>query len=292
MRNNKSIEAPAKCPICGAASVYYCLKTPANYFRCPQCETIFQHPLPTVERMMKYADQEYAEGLYEEYVQARDLKYLTFCKRMASIESRSQGTRVVDIGCACGYFIEVALEHGFDAYGIEFSSVAIASASEQVRSRIIQQDVNQLDTKHRHSFDLVTAFDVIEHTLEPIKFLVNSRSLLKSRGLLVITTPDVGHFLRRVMRSGWPMLQPFQHTVLFSSGSLRAALERGGYTDIEILPARKILTPDYLVTQIEQYNPFIARAYNALSGVLPAKLRQLPVSINIGEIMAFARSGD
>ena len=242
--------------------------------------------------MIEYANREYADGLYEEYVQARDLKCLTFNKRMGYIKSRSQGTRVVDIGCACGYFVEVALEHGFDAYGIEFSSVAIASASEQVRARIIQQDINQLDTKQCRSFDLVTAFDVLEHTLEPIKFLVNARSLLKSRGLLVVTTPDVNHFLRRVMRSGWPMLQPFQHTVLFSGRSLRAALERAGYKEIEILPAKKVLTPEYLITQIEQNNPLIARAYNALSGVLPVKLRRLPVSINIGEIMAFARSVD
>src|SRR5437870_13563713 len=100
MRNNKSIEAPAECPICGAASVYYCLRSPANYFRCPQCETIFQHTLPTVERMMEYADHDYAERLYEEYVHARASKYLAACKPMAPIVIGRQGTPVVDIGRA------------------------------------------------------------------------------------------------------------------------------------------------------------------------------------------------
>lgn len=281
----------ANCPICKSNSDFYCFKPPANYFRCPKCGTIFQHPLPSPEAMIGYADQEYSDGLYGEYVQARDLKYLTFRKRMLAIQSRTRGKRLVDIGCSCGYFIDVALEDEFDAYGIEFSSVAIAAASEPVRSRIIRGDVNQLQTTEHASFDVVTAFDVLEHTLDPLKFLAQLRSLLNSGGLLVITTPDTGHFLRPLMGKRWPMLQPLQHTCLFSRESLCAALEKTGFTDIEIMPARKVLTPEYLAGQIKLYNPLIARLYNVLSKAFPKRLRNMPISINISEMMAFARAG-
>ena len=240
--------------------------------------------------MAGYADQEYSHGVYREYIEARDLKYLTFHRRASRIESETAGRRLVDIGCSCGYFIDVALEHGFDAIGIEFSSVAIAAASSQARPRIIQGDVNKLQAMQQASFDVVTAFDVVEHTLDPIQFLTQLRGLLKSGGLLVVTTPDTGHFLRSLMGKRWPMLQPFQHTCLFSAKSLRMALEQAGYGNVEIMPARKVLTPDYLIGQIKSYNPVISSLYNAVSKVLPKKLRDLPVSVNISEVMAFARS--
>lgn len=283
--------AQAQCLICTADSDFYCFKPPAKYFKCPQCATIFQHPLPSAQEMVSYADQEYSDGLYGEYVQARDLKFLTFRRRMRDIRRRTEGKLLVDVGCSCGYFIDVALENGFDAYGVEFSSVAIAAASEQTRRRITHGDIHQLTT-HSKTYDVVTAFDVLEHTLAPVQFLTELRRLLKSGGLLVITTPDTKHYLRSLMGKRWPMLQPLQHTCLFSPASLRRALETAGYTDIEIMPARKVLTPEYLAGQIKGYNPLIASFYNVLSKVLPEKLRNMPISVNISEIMAFARSRD
>jgi SAM-dependent methyltransferase len=238
--------------------------------------------------MMGYANQEYSEGLYKEHVQARDLKYASFHERIREIRNCAAGSRLLDLGCSCGYFLDVALQEGFDAYGVEFSVVAIAAASEQARRRISYGDVNQLDPVQRASYDVVTAFDIIEHTLDPIQFLVNIKNNLKSRGLLVISTPDTGHFLRFFMGRRWPMLQPFQHTFLFSRQSLRLALDKAGYTDIELMPARKVLTPDYLTQQIRISNPSIVHLYNLVAWVFPGWLRNMPMSVNIGEMMAFA----
>jgi len=245
--------------------------------------------MPATEDMAGYANREYSDGVYREYVEARELKYLTFHRRAKGIETQTEGRRLVDIGCSCGYFIDVALEHGFDAAGVEFSSVAIAAASGQARPRIIHGDVNNLQAMSKASFDVVTAFDVLEHTLDPIQFLLDLKVLLKSGGLLVVTTPDTGHFLRPLMGKRWPMLQPLQHTCLFSANSLRLALEAAGYANVEIMPARKVLTADYLIGQIKAYNPLISRVYNLVSKVLPKRLLNLPVAVNISEVMAFAR---
>ena len=241
---------------------------------------------------MDYANQEYSNGQYKEYVQARDLKYATFHERIRKIRNRSAGLQLLDVGCSCGYLIDVALMEGFDAHGVEFSAVAIAAASEQARRRIIHGDVNQLDAIQQASYDVVTALDIIEHTLDPIAFLNQVKNTLKNRGLLVISTPDTGYFLRLLMGGRWPMLQPFQHTFLFSSQSLRMALDKAGYTDIEMMPARKILTADYLAQQIRIHNPSIVHLYDLVARAFPESLRNMPISANIGEMMAFARRAD
>src|SRR5262245_4303355 len=104
------------CPICAARARFYCRKETARYFRCSACGTIFQHPMPTAAAMAAYVNQEYADGAYGAYVRARDLKLLTFRRRSRQIAAHRAGGRLLDVGCACGYFVEAAVEAGFDAF--------------------------------------------------------------------------------------------------------------------------------------------------------------------------------
>src|SRR5438876_9363 len=80
------------------------------------------------------------------------------------------------------------------------------------RPRILEGNVDELDLTTLGAFDVVTAFDIVEHSLEPLKFLARLHDLLRVGGWLALTTPDAGHGLRYVMGKRWPMLQPLQHT--------------------------------------------------------------------------------
>ena len=175
------------------------------------------------------------------------------------------------MGCAAGFFIEAALDAGFDPIGIELSPTAIELARPEVRARITCGDVNVLLATDPRQFDVVTAFDIIEHTQDPAAFLDDIGRVLASGGLLVVSTPDTGHWLRRVMGDRWPMLQPFQHTFLFSQKAMRALLLEHGYEPLVIESARKVLTVDYLFGQLRQTNPMLSRGLIAQS----APCRQL-----------------
>jgi 2-polyprenyl-3-methyl-5-hydroxy-6-metoxy-1,4-benzoquinol methylase len=280
------------CPVCGSRAKFCLSKQRASYFRCPECALIFQHPMITLQAMLDYADREYADGLYTDYINARDLKLETFRQRIPAVERLAHGRRLLDVGCSCGYFIDVALEAGFDAHGVEFSPTAISYASPQARERIIQGDVNQLGAIHHATYDVISAFDILEHTLEPFAFLKQMHQLLTPDGLLVITTPNTQHFLRTVMGERWPMLQPYQHTYLFSAKALELALRQTGFKDVVIQPTYKVLTPDYLSKQLRTLNPLIWRTYNRIAPVIPKRMRELPLPINIGEIIAFARRSE
>ncbi|MGD0050322.1 MAG: class I SAM-dependent methyltransferase [Vulcanimicrobiaceae bacterium] len=277
------------CPICGVPAKVAQRVPPAVYYGCPVCETLFQHPMPTIDQMRSYVEAEYARGVYNSYVAASDLKALTFATRAQRIAKRVNGGRLLDVGASAGFFVEQALLVGFDAYGVELSSEAVASAAAPIRERLTVGDVNALALEETTPFDVVTAFDLIEHVFDPIAFLAEVRRVARPGALLVITTPDVGHLLRYVLGARWPMFQPMQHTVLFSRRGLRLALTQAGYIDVEIGPATKTLTADYLAGQVDMYLPAAVKAYRAASKALPAKLRTAPVNVNIGELMAFAR---
>lgn len=282
-------DAAVRCPICGVVADVAQRVPPAVYYGCPVCDTLFQHPMPTIEQMHAYVETEYESGVYTSYVAAAHLKALTFAARAKAIAARKPGGRLLDVGASAGFFVDAALDAGYDAYGVELSQEAVAAASPRARARMTVGDVNALALGGTEPFDVITAFDLIEHVFDPVGFLNELRRVARPGALLAISTPDVGHVLRYVLRARWPMFQPLQHTVLFSKRGLRLALTAAGYADIEIGPATKTLTADYLAGQVEMYVPLAVRAYRRAARVLPAKLRTAPVNVGIGELMAYAR---
>jgi SAM-dependent methyltransferase len=277
------------CPLTGNASCEYARKGNAIYLRDQESGIIFLAERPRLADMAAFVDAEYEAGVYRDYVVARALKLATARRRLPVIREHARGPRLLDVGCAAGFFIEAALDAGFDPVGIELSPVAIDLARPAVRARITCGDVNALLATDARQFDVVTAFDIIEHTLDPAAFLDDIGRVLAPGGLLVMSTPDTGHWLRRVMGGRWPMLQPFQHTFLFSQPAMRALLLERGYEPIAIQAARKVLTIDYLFGQLRQTNPTLTRGLERAKRTLPAVLRYREVAVNIGEMFACAR---
>jgi 2-polyprenyl-3-methyl-5-hydroxy-6-metoxy-1,4-benzoquinol methylase len=288
---NANMPSPNRvvCPICGVSSAPVERVGNATYFGCPVCETLFQHPMPTIDAMRAYVNSEYTSGVYNDYVSAAKLKSMTFRSRVKVIQQRGAAGRLLDVGASCGFFVEEALKAGFDAYGVELSAEAISKAPDVIRARLTLGDVNTLASSVNEAFDIITAFDLIEHVFDPIAFLHQLRRVAKPGSWIVISTPDAGHVLRHLLRSRWPMFQPMQHTVLLSRRGLRLALSAAGYDDISVGPAHKTLTADYLAGQVQMYVPAMVNAYRIASRVIPESLRTRPLNVNIGELMAFAR---
>ena len=279
----------AICPITGNASHEYARKGNAVYLRDAASSIIFLAQRPQLDDMAAFVDAEYEAGVYRDYVNARELKLVTMRRRLPLIRAHARGPRLLDVGCATGFFLEVALEAGFDPAGIELSPVAIDLAQPSVRERITKGDVNTVLATHSRQFDVVTAFDIIEHTFDPVSFLDDIARVLLPGGLLVLSTPDTGHWLRLLMRSRWPMLQPDQHMFLFSREAMRTLLVSRGYEPLVVKSERKVLTIDYLFGQLRQTNPTLAQYLDRAKRMLPRAVRYREVAVNIGEMLVCAR---
>lgn len=92
---------------------------------------------------------------------------------------------ILDIGCFNGIFLNT-LDKSNRLFGIEIHPTA-ANSAEQSGIKIIGKDFTGLEDI-TVTFDVVTSFDVIEHTYNPNEFLKQAARLTEEGGHIIIST--------------------------------------------------------------------------------------------------------
>lgn len=145
----------------------------------------------------------------------------------------SEGSRLLDVGCALGYFVKIALDEGFDAYGTDFSHYAIEEARELVGNRVVRADVEKKIPFEDNYFDVVTAWDLLEHLKYPDLFIKRISRVLKKNGLIFLTTLNYNSLLSRILKERWPFIAPGYHqTHTITTTDIRIWLNEAGLKDI------------------------------------------------------------
>jgi SAM-dependent methyltransferase len=102
------------------------------------------------------------------------------------------GARWLDLGCAYGYLVAEARAGGFRAVGVDVSAYALAkvAGSAPAAAGCVARGVLERLPFPDGSFDVVSAFDVLEHVVDPDAALREIHRLLRPGGVLVGATPD------------------------------------------------------------------------------------------------------
>lgn len=118
--------------------------------------------------------------------------------------------RILDIGANTGDLLDFAQEKGCKTFGIEYSVNSFNLLKE--KKHIAYSNIQEI----KNSFDIITAFDIIEHFYNFPKLLDSCFDRLVPNGYLVILTGNIGCLSAKIAGANWWYVR-FPEHIIFPS---------------------------------------------------------------------------
>ncbi len=230
-----SLEEVRACDLCGSGEFEQ--EFTANEWillKCSTCGLVFTSPRYTEEYLLRMYKNQYYENapsyLSSQLQQpAEDLYRLALSlKKMLAPRNGAGGLRALDVGCGGGATVAAFRKAGWEAVGIDLNDTAIR-AGKDAGLNLYAKDIAEVEP---HSFDVVTAFHVIEHVSSPRAFLNQCAARLVPQGILVLDVPNYGSRNARRLREYWPNLYPNLHLYQFTIATLKKYLVTSSLDEI------------------------------------------------------------
>jgi 2-polyprenyl-3-methyl-5-hydroxy-6-metoxy-1,4-benzoquinol methylase len=168
---------------------------------------------------------------YVDYMADRRVLQKNFKNRLKVIQKFTDPSRhrtILEIGCAYGFFLDIAKDVFDEVKGIDITEEGTRFARNQLGLDVIKADFLNHDFGMR-GFDVVCMWDTIEHLRSPHLFIGKISNLMKSGGILALTTGDIGSLTARIRKEKWRFIKPPEHLHYFSRSTLNKLLDHHGF---------------------------------------------------------------
>ena len=244
-----TLMTPARCPNCGAGATFahpFAAELPW-VVRCERCALTWAHPQPADDELAAVYDEHYYEqfgfvegGMHEALERT---KRATYGRMLASLEKHVRVGKIIDVGCGLGYSVKEAKARGWDAIGLD---PLAAEDPEKLPGRKVIRGTLE-DAELPTPFDAVTLIDVIEHVRDPVETIRRASELLTDAGFLLLATNDISSPAGKLMGPRWTHLHR-AHLWFFTPETLRSMTEQAGLEVIEVLPAWRVYSLEYIAS--------------------------------------------
>lgn len=226
------------CPICNSENynVIYSRADRLDVVSCQSCSFRFVQPQPSQRELNRFYQEGYFSGNHdfhqgEDYFNSRkraiareEVTGWRFFKSHVDLSHK----RVLDLGCADGALLVLSRQYGASKVaGVEVSSEAAAYGRNQYGLEILEESADGLAFPDQ-TFDVVTAFDLIEHVRHPAQLFREVNRVLSVGGVFVGGCPDMGCF--DDWRGEWSgVCRNMEHLSYFDDCTLSKIGERFGF---------------------------------------------------------------
>lgn len=203
-------------------------------------------------------------------------QYQRQVRRVVSITGRpATGTpRLLDVGCGRGLRLLAFQESGFECSGSDFQPEVAEDVRQRLGIPVACCDVSQL-TQHfpGDTFDVVTAFFLLEHVPDVAQVLVECLGLLKPGGWLVGAVPFLDAPQRVLFGRRWiNVAEAPRHLSLPTINGMKQLCQNVGYGEIVIRPDSNLSCAGQVATSLLPGASF-TQAYGNGSRWIPMLLR-------------------
>ncbi len=284
------------CSICESKNVEikFNITSDRQILCCLSCGVEFLFPQLNEEELTKLYSENYyhAWGIKgeEENETTKKMKMATFQLRLNLIKQFVKKGRVLDVGCATGYFLEAAKENGFEPFGVELSEYSSNISKKKFGAETIFCGTLEQCNFSAKSFDVIAMSDLIEHVRIPSQTLSKAANLLKEDGVIMIMTPDTKTLFNNLMGKRWTHYK-LEHFFYFSFSSMHYLAKQCGLKVVHYERSKKALTINYLHTQLNTYKHWLfTPLINSLHAMLPKKFVERIFYFSIGEMVVLLKA--
>ncbi len=226
------------CVICGVQDAEFLFNAPEMIVKCRRCGLVYVSPRLDAESLAKVYSKDYFVSdaddpgvdykAYANYISDEKVILRSMNRRMKKVEKYApQKGRVLDVGCAAAFSLLAAQQRGWEAEGIEYSEFCVDYA----RSRGLNVHHGGMDSFQAlpESFEAITMWDYLEHSSNPREELKTCNRLLKNRGVLVLSIPNVDSWSYALLKDKWIGFKNIEHFYFYSRKTLARIAEMAGF---------------------------------------------------------------
>ncbi len=240
-----------------------------SFLSCKFCKAAILSPHPSRQDLNRYYPNDYLFTTKKNSTTINKLTswlaYFFFYRFLRSDVTKNlspncgtghEKKKILDIGCGMGNLLRKAVKNGFDAYGIDFSKANIVQVNTIPGVKAYHADIHQATNLFpAGSFDIVTAFHVLEHVVEPVTLLKQCNILLKENGELAIEVPAIDSLQAKILRHKWITLREApRHLTVPSKHALEIACHAAGFRKIVIAPGRLFDSAGFIALSLLPYS--------------------------------------
>lgn len=263
-------------------------------YKCKACSFIFIWPQPTEKEIEDIYKESYYKswGVFRgrEKPETARLKKAAGVQYLEKIKHYCNQGKLLDIGCAFGYFMEMAQEYNFDVYGVELSHFSSTIAKNKFGPKVFEGKL--WDSKFPNgNFDVITMFDLIEHISDPLEFMKEVRRIIKTGKFVAITTPDTGSFSYKILGYRNWFHWKFEHLGYFNKKSIEELGRLAGFSILENKRAYKTISFQYLYHQFHIFPHSLFTPIVKIFGkIIPKSMKNKMFTIPGGEIFVILKA--
>lgn len=204
--------------------------------RCNNCGFVLTNPQPEKENLGKYyLSDDYishsgkANSLIDKlylFLRNKSLKW------KLSLLPTSKG-KLLDYGCGTGEFLKICQQNGWEAYGVEPSSVAREKAH-KLTNATIKSELQNSDEK----YDVISLWHVLEHVADLNKKITQLTDFLKEEGQLFIAVPNHQSYDAKHYKNLWAGYDVPRHLWHFNQSVMHEILKKNGLTIVKTIPMK------------------------------------------------------
>lgn len=289
--DNVERHAVAVCNLCGGTRTQpFCPENGRGLVQCESCGLVYVAEQPVADELYALYGETYfknddsGEVGYTDYIKDERNIRKTVNRRFDHIEKFVQPGRLLDVGCAMGFFIDEASKRGWQVEGQDISHYATEYVKNRFGHMAHHGSLLQLDLPEG-AYDLVTMYDVIEHVPDPKGYMQRVAELVKSGGVFELATPDVGSIPARLTGKRWIGYKlSDEHVYYFSVKTLTRMLDEAGFDVEHVRHIGKHVTMSLFLDRLGFYAPWLSRPLQWLERTF--KLSKRSFYVNPFDIVA------